>query len=286
MIPIKHISSIAEMHSLVKGLKQEGKTIGLVPTMGFLHKGHISLIEASTKMTDVTIVSIFVNPTQFAPNEDFDKYPRDIKRDSEMLQEAGADYIFLPSADEIYPGGFQTYVDVQEITRKIEGEFRPTHFKGVTTIVSILFNCVKPDFAFFGQKDGQQAAVIKRMVKDLKYDIKIIINPTLRDPDGLAMSSRNVYLSPLEREKALLLYKSLKQAEELIRSGEHNAKTIIKKINNNFLTESSIHLNYISIVEESLFQEIETLVQGKSYLILIAAKVGKTRLIDNLLINL
>jgi pantoate--beta-alanine ligase len=254
--------------------------------MGFLHKGHLSLIEASKKKTDITIVSIFVNPAQFAPNEDFSTYPRDLNRDSKLLEEAGVDYLFYPSADEIYPPGFQTYVDVSEMTKRIEGEFRPTHYKGVTTIVAILFNCISPDFAFFGQKDAQQSAVIKRMVEDLKYPVEVIVCPIIREQDGLAMSSRNIYLNPQEREKALVINTSLKQAEEIIAAGERNTVTIIKKINNNFIKETSIHINYLRIVEAQTFKEINKLESGMDYYILIAAKVGSTRLIDNNLIHI
>jgi pantoate--beta-alanine ligase len=254
--------------------------------MGYLHKGHLSLIEESKKRADVTIVSVFVNPSQFAPNEDFSAYPRDIKRDSSLLELAGIDYLFFPSAADIYPENFQTYVDVTQISKIIEGEFRPTHFKGVTTIVSILFNCVNPDFAFFGQKDAQQAAVIKQMVRDLKYAIEIVICNIIREHDGLALSSRNVYLNPEEREKALIISKSLKQAEEIIKAGERNTTIIVKKINNNFIKESSIHLNYIRIVCADTFKEVSKLESGKDYYCLIAAKVGTTRLIDNSLIHI
>ena len=253
--------------------------------MGSLHKGHLSLIEESKKGADITIVSVFVNPTQFSPNEDFNAYPRDIDKDSGLLEQAGTDYLFFPSAGDIYPDDFQTYVDLTEMSKTIEGEFRPTHFKGVTTIVSILFNCVRPDFAFFGQKDAQQAAVIKRMVKDLKYAIEIVICPIIREPDGLALSSRNVYLSPEERVKALILSNSLKQAEEIIHSGERNTVVIVKKINNSFLKEKSIHLNYIRIVNPESFKEVDKLEKGNDYYCLIAAKVGSTRLIDNKLIH-
>jgi pantoate--beta-alanine ligase len=254
--------------------------------MGYLHKGHLSLIEESKKRADVTIVSVFVNPAQFAPNEDFGTYPRDLERDSSLLETVGTDYLFFPSAEEIYPENFQTYVDVTEITKRIEGEFRPAHFKGVSTIISILFNCVKPDYAFFGQKDAQQSAVIKRMVDDLKYNIEVVICPIFREPDGLAMSSRNVYLSLQEREKALMINKSLKQAEELIITGERNTVAIVKKINNNFIKERSIHLNYIRIVNADTFKEVDKLESGKDYYCLIAAKVGSTRLIDNNLIHI
>jgi pantoate--beta-alanine ligase len=254
--------------------------------MGYLHQGHLSLIEESKKRADITIVSVFVNPTQFAPNEDFSAYPRDIDRDSSLLEQAGTDYLFFPSAADIYPDNFQTYVDVSEISKIIEGEFRPTHFKGVTTIVSILFNCVRPDFAFFGQKDAQQAAIIKRMVRDLKYAIDVVICPIVREPDGLALSSRNVYLSPEEREKALIISKSLKQAKEIIHAGERDTIAIVKRINNSFIKEKSVHLNYIRIVNAETFKEVNKLETGKDYYCLIAAKVGSTRLIDNNLIHI
>jgi len=254
--------------------------------MGYLHKGHISLIKESKKKTDVTVVSVFVNPTQFAPNEDFSKYPRDIEKDTMLLSEEGVDFLFYPSVKEIYSDNYQTSVEVSDITKILEGEFRPTHYKGVTTVVAILFNCVNPDFAFFGQKDAQQTAVIRQMVNDLKYDIEIVVCPIVREDDGLAMSSRNIFLSPIEREKALIINKSLIQANDIIVSGEHNVKNIIKKINNNFIRESTVHLHYLRIVKAETFKEIEKLEVKKSYYVLIAAKVGTTRLIDNLLIHL
>ena len=254
--------------------------------MGFLHKGHISLVKESQKKADITIVSIFVNPTQFAPNEDFSKYPRDLEKDSQLLLNEGVDYLFCPTVEEIYSTNHQTYVDVTEITKILEGEFRPTHYRGVTTVVAILFNSVYPDFAFFGQKDAQQTAVIRQMVADMKYEIEIVVCPIIREEDGLAMSSRNIFLSPAERDKALVISKSLNETSELISSGDHNVKNIIKKVNNNFIKESSIHLNYFRIVHADTFKEIDELKLGNSYFILVAAKVGNTRLIDNLLIHL
>jgi pantoate--beta-alanine ligase len=254
--------------------------------MGYLHEGHLSLIKESKKRADITIVSIFVNPTQFAPSEDFSKYPRDIDRDTRLLESIGTDYLFSPPVEEIYPENFQTYVDVTEITKRIEGEFRPTHFKGVTTIVSILFNCIRPDYAFFGQKDAQQSAVIQRMIIDMKYNIELVICPIVREPDGLALSSRNVYLSEENRTKALLLNNSLKNAEDIIKAGERNTIVIIKKINNNFIKESSLHVNYIRIVDAKTFKEVDKLESGKDYYCLIAAKVGATRLIDNNLVHI
>jgi pantoate--beta-alanine ligase len=274
------------MQEICLALKGDRKTIGFVPTMGYLHKGHLSLIQQSSKENDINIVSIFVNPAQFAPNEDFTKYPRDIKRDNDLLIQLKVDFLFTPDAAEIYPEGFQTYIDVTGITKKQEGEFRPGHFKGVTTVVAMLFNIVLPDRAYFGQKDAQQCAVIKRMVKDLKYFTDIIICPIVREDDGLAMSSRNVYLSPEERKKSLIIYQSLKQAEQIIREGDKSVSSIIKKINRNFLEEKTIQLNYIRIVESESFSESEILIEGKSYFVLIACRIGKTRLIDNLFITI
>ena len=267
-------------------LRSGRKIIGFVPTMGFLHDGHASLIRKSKEQCDVTVVSIFVNPTQFAPNEDLESYPRDIESDKLLLRKNNVDFLFLPSAEEIYPPNFNTYVEVFGLTNKFEGEFRPTHFKGVTTIVAILCNIVKPHKTYFGQKDAQQACVIKKMTKDLQFDFNLVICPTVREPDGLAMSSRNAYLTNDDRQKALLLSQSLEEAKKLIDAGESNALIIVKKMNNNFIPEKSIHLNYISVVEVDSFSEADILEAGKSYFILIAAKVGKTRLIDNVLVHI
>jgi pantoate--beta-alanine ligase len=273
------------MHQLSSSLKLDGKKIGLVPTMGFLHEGHISLIKKSRSVSDITIVSIFINPAQFAPTEDFNQYPRDLERDKKILEENDVDYLFLPDQKEIYTPDFQTYVEVTNLTKHLEGEFRPTHFKGVTTIVSILLNCVKPDFAIFGQKDAQQAAAIKQMVKNLKYDLEILLCPIIRETDGLALSSRNIYLTPDDRTKALLLNKSLLKAKEVIDSGERNVKKIVKSMNTYFAAEKTIHLNYIRIVKAEDFIEAEELEEGENYYVLIAAKIGNVRLIDNILIS-
>lgn len=253
--------------------------------MGFLHEGHLSLVRESRKKCDITVVSIFVNPSQFAPSEDFSKYPRDMERDLSILNKEGTDYVFTPGTEEIYPDNFQTYVEVTGITKRHEGEFRPTHFRGVTTIVSILFNIIKPHKAFFGQKDAQQASVITRMVKDLNYDIDVVICPIVREPEGLAMSSRNIYLTPEQREKASVILKSLLTAEQMVTSGQRDAFSIIKAVNNYFLKESSVHLNYIRVVEKVSFTEPEILENGKEYYVLIACKIDTTRLIDNLLLK-
>ena len=250
--------------------------------MGFLHEGHLSLIRQSKKTCDKTIVSIFVNPTQFGPSEDFKSYPRDVQRDNKLLEDEGVDFLFLPSTEEIYPKDFQTYVNVESITKKLEGEFRPTHFRGVATVVLILFNCIQPDYAFFGQKDAQQLTVIKQMVKDLKLDLKIIGCPIVRESDGLAMSSRNVYLSSSERNDALVLYRSLELAKKIISSGEKRVNIILSDINELFIKVTSANLDYIKIVEADTFEIVDELEKGKEYFVLVACKIGMTRLIDNI----
>ncbi len=280
-IQIKTVTTVEEMHKLSSRYRKEGKLIGLVPTMGFLHEGHLSLVEKSKSICDITVVSIFVNPTQFAPNEDLSSYPRDFERDKNLLTQKGVDIIFCPSVEEIYPGDFQTNVEVSDITKILEGESRPTHFKGVTTVVSILFNSISPHYAFFGQKDAQQVTVIKRMVNDLKFDLKIVVCPIVREKDGLAMSSRNFYLSKKEKEDALVLHKSLKLGSELIHLGERNPKEIIIKMKVLIQQVSSSNLDYIKIVDANTFKLAEDLIEGKEYYILIACKIGKTRLIDN-----
>jgi len=254
--------------------------------MGFLHEGHLSLIKESKKSCDITVVSIFVNPTQFGPSEDFDNYPRDVESDNKLLEDEEVDYLFRPSTEEIYPKNFQTYVNVEYVTKKLEGEFRPTHFRGVSTVVSILFNCIQPDYAFFGQKDAQQLAVIKQMVKDLKLDIKIIGCPIVRESDGLAMSSRNVYLSSSERNDALVLYRSLELAKKLIDSDERRVNVILSDMTELFSKIPSVNLDYIKIVESDTFEFVDKLEKGKEYFVLVACKIGMTRLIDNTKISI
>jgi pantoate--beta-alanine ligase len=253
--------------------------------MGFLHEGHLSLVRKSKELCNDTVVSLFVNPTQFAPSEDLEQYPRDIERDKKLLIDEGVDYLFMPDTDQIYTKNFQTYVNVEEVTTNLEGQFRPTHFGGVTTIVNILFNCVKPDYAFFGQKDAQQAAVIKRMVKDLKLRINLIICPIIREPDGLAMSSRNIYLSANQRKDALVLNHSLNIAKKMINEGERKSALIIAEIHSLINSVRSSNLDYIKIVESNSFEVVDELEQGSEYYILIACRIGSTRLIDNELIK-
>lgn len=265
--------------------KREGKTIGFVPTMGFLHEGHLSLVRKAREAADSVVVSIFVNPTQFAPNEDFSKYPRDEEKDKSLLEAEGVDCVFIPSALEIYPEGFQTYVEVTGITKGLEGQSRPTHFKGVTTVVTILFNSVMPDVAVFGQKDAQQAAVLRRMALDLRMNIQIIVSPIVREADGLALSSRNVYLSEKERKDALVLSRSLRYADEMITSGERDSEKIIQEMKKKFDRVDSAHPDYIKIVDSKTFEDAVALSAGGEYFILIACRIGKTRLIDNLLVK-
>lgn len=286
MEEIKIITTVKEMHNYSNKLIREGKKIGFVPTMGYLHDGHLSLVKKAKEYSDVVIVSIFVNPTQFAPNEDFNQYPRDFERDLELLKKEKVSAVFYPNADEMYPKIFQTYVENIEVSKILEGEFRPTHFKGVTTVVSMLFNCVKPNVAVFGQKDAQQAYIIDRMVKDLKFDIDIIVSPIIREADGLAMSSRNIYLNTQERQDALVLYKSLNLAKELIENGQTEVSLIKEKMIGIINSVKSSKLDYIAIVDKNSFLPVEKLEKNNVYYILIACRIGKTRLIDNMLINL
>jgi pantoate--beta-alanine ligase len=254
--------------------------------MGYLHEGHLSLIRLAKEKSDVVITTIFVNPLQFAPNEDYDRYPRDFERDVKLAQSAGCDIIFHPSVEEMYPQNFLTYVEVDKLTKVLEGEFRPTHFRGVTTVVAKLFNITKPHIAVFGQKDAQQALIIKQMVRDLNFDIEIIVAPIVREPDGLAMSSRNVYLSDSERKDATVLYESLKLAEKLIENGERNSKNIILKMEELIKSKPTAKIDYIAIVEPETLEKVETLSEGKEYLIALAVRIGSTRLIDNTIVKI
>jgi pantoate--beta-alanine ligase len=257
--------------------------VGFVPTMGYLHAGHISLVQAAKADCASVAASIFVNPTQFGPNEDLAKYPRDLPRDLALLEAAGVDLVWTPTVDVMYPVGFQTWVEVDGLTRLLEGEVRPGHFRGVTTVVAKLFNAVTPDKAYFGQKDAQQAAVIRRMTKDLNFPIEIVVCPTLREPDGLAMSSRNVYLSPAERQAAPVLFRSLSAAQAAYQSGEQNAEKLRTLVRETVASEPLARLQYISCADYDTLEELDTL--GGKALISMAVFMGKTRLIDNFLIE-
>ena len=277
---MKIIHSVADMQAEAEALRRSGQTIGFVPTMGYLHEGHLSLLRIARKRADVTVMSIFVNPTQFGPNEDLERYPRDFERDERLAREEGCDILFYPSAEEMYPYPYRTYVVVEEITHVLCGKSRPTHFRGVTTIVAKLFNIVKPHFAVFGQKDAQQVIVIKQMARDLNFNLDILTGPIVREPDGLAMSSRNVYLSADERKDALKLYKSLTEAKRLIEAGERDALKIKNAIERILSQGKSVRTDYIEIVDTTNLKPVEK-IQG-DVLIALAVFVGKTRLIDNI----
>ncbi|MDQ3798395.1 MAG: pantoate--beta-alanine ligase [Acidobacteriota bacterium] len=272
------------MASLTRKLRRENKTIGLVPTMGALHEGHLSLVAEARQMCDVVIVSIFVNPAQFGRGEDFEKYPRDLTADAALLTEYQVDYIFAPDTEEIYPEGFSTYVYVEGLTETMEGISRPGHFRGVATVVTILFNTIRPDFAFFGQKDAQQAAVIKRLTRDLGFDAEIILLPIVREENGLAMSSRNAYLTDEERQRASIIYQALRKAKLAFREGERNAGRLAEIIREKIQTEPLADLDYVEIVDNETLEPVEK-IDDKPTLIAVAARFGKVRLIDNMILN-
>ena len=277
---MKIIKSVKEMQAEAERLRNEGKTIGFVPTMGYLHEGHLSLMRIAKSHADVVVISIFVNPTQFGPEEDLDKYPRDFQQDERLANEVGVDVIFYPSVHEMYPREYHTYVNVEEITETLCGASRPDHFRGVTTICTKLFHAVKPHFAVFGQKDAQQAAVIRRMIKDLDFDMEIIVGPIVREKDGLAMSSRNVYLTPPQRQDALSLHQSLRMADDMIKNGERNANTIIRAMRDHIESKKYTRIDYISIVHPETLKSLQK-IQARG-LIALAVFVGNTRLIDNI----
>lgn len=277
------IAGVNEMQQRSEQLRTEGKTIAFVPTMGYLHEGHLSLMREAREKGDVLIISIFVNPTQFGPGEDYERYPRDMKRDFQLAQEVGVDIIFTPSVPEMYPAGFQTFVEVEKVTENLCGISRPHHFRGVTTVVTKLFNIVKPHLAIFGQKDYQQLVTINRMVADLNMDIEIIGLPTVREADGLAMSSRNAYLNPEERKAAQSLYRSLHTGEELFRQGERSTKVILREIRKIIEGEALTQIDYAKICDPQTLEDIEEI--EKEAVIALAVKIGKTRLIDNLILE-
>lgn len=278
------IETIKELRSLVGSYKREGKTIGFVPTMGFLHEGHLSLIRRAKTDNDIVVVSDFVNPTQFAPNEDFDSYPRDIERDEQLAKSAGADIIFYPSVSEMYPKGSSTFVEVEgDITKVLCGASRPSHFRGVTTVVAMLFNIVKAHKAYFGQKDAQQAAVLIQMVRDMHMDIELIICPIVREEDGLAMSSRNTYLSDEERKQALILSQALKVAKAAFDGGENSIASLKEIITNKINEMPLANIDYVSIYEYPSLKVINNI--EEKAIAAVAVKFGKTRLIDNIILE-
>ena len=280
---MKVISSVKEMQESGDHIRREGRRIGFVPTMGYLHEGHLSLIDIARQNSDVVVVSIYVNPTQFGRGEDFSRYPRDLNRDRGMAEQRGVDILFVPSDSEMYLPGHSTFVDVEGISQVLEGEIRPGHFRGVTTVVAKLFNIVKPDVAVFGQKDAQQAFIIRKMVNDLNFGIEIIVGPVIRERDGLAMSSRNVYLSRQERKEAPILYQSLVLAGSLIRGGESDLSKVELEMSKLIRRESTGSVDYITFVNPDTFRKVETIRGLKQVLCLIAVRFGSTRLIDNMI---
>jgi pantoate--beta-alanine ligase len=269
-----------ELQTFIKKLKKEGKTIGFVPTMGYLHEGHLSLVRCAKKDNDLVVVSIFVNPTQFGKNEDYDRYPRDLQRDLKLLEREGVDIVFAPKVEDMYPPGFSTYVEETKLSQPLEGKFRPGHFRGVCTVVNKLFNIVQPDRAYFGEKDYQQLLVIKKMVEDLNMDIEVVGCPIVREPDGLAKSSRNVYLSEEERRQATALYKSFLLAQKLVEEGLRDAKKLREEILN-FLKQFPLikEIDYVEIVDPQTLEPVKEIKGGER--ILIAVRMPSARLIDN-----
>jgi pantoate--beta-alanine ligase len=276
------VHTVSEMKKLSNEDLKSGKNIGFVPTMGYLHKGHLSLVEAARKENDIVVVSIFVNPTQFGPNEDYSRYPRDLERDLRLLEPFGVDYVFVPSVEEMYPPFYSVYVEETELSKYLCGASRPGHFRGVCTVVAKLFNIVKPTRAYFGQKDAQQFRVLRRMVENLNMDVEMIEMPIVREEDGLAMSSRNVYLNEDERKEATRLYKSLLRAKELIDSGERDVQKIKQEMFK-VLEHPLLRIDYVEIVDEKTLRPVDKI--ESKIIIALAVFVGKARLIDNMIFD-
>lgn len=276
------IESINEMRSLTITLRSKGNLVGLVPTMGYLHAGHLSLIETAKTRADKIVVSIFVNPTQFAPSEDLTAYPKDRERDLELCREAGVDVVFLPSVEEMYPKGYSTYLVEETISKLMCGISRPSHFRGVTTVVGKLFSIVRPDLAVLGQKDAQQAAIIKKMSADFHFGIDIMVVPTVREEDGLAMSSRNKYLNSFQREEALVIYQALEKAKKMVDSGLRNTDRVIAEVTHVLGTKRRVRVIYVNIVDRDTMEMVREIVPGKA-LLAVAVWVDEIRLIDNIL---
>jgi pantoate--beta-alanine ligase len=272
------------MQETAKRFRRDGKILAVVPTMGYLHRGHASLIECARSRADVVITTIFVNPAQFAPNEDFNRYPRDFDHDKIIAVAAGTDIIFFPDAAEMYPKEFKSYVEVEGASRILEGAFRPILFRGVTTVVAKLFHITKPHIAVFGQKDAQQAFIIRKMVNDLNFDIDIILAPIVREEDGLALSSRNIYLNETELKNALVLYRSLQHAAKRIQDGEHHAAVIRVEMENLIQSGNPSQIDYIAFVNQENFSEVEN-IEPPEVLAALAVRFGATRLIDNIRIQ-
>lgn len=277
------ISGVAEMQALAGETRRQGKRIALVPTMGFLHQGHLSLMLEGRRRGDLLVVSIFVNPTQFGAGEDYEAYPRDMERDQDVARQAGVDIIFAPTAREMYPAHYQTYVSVEEVTRHLCGASRPTHFRGVTTVVCKLFTIVKPHTAIFGEKDFQQLVVIRRMVTDLNLEVEIVGMPTYREPDGLAMSSRNSYLTPPERAAALCISRALKEAAARFGQGERRAEAIVQAARDSIAAEPLAGIDYLTLCDTEELKDMEQI--DREAVLAVAVKIGRARLIDNVVLK-
>jgi pantoate--beta-alanine ligase len=280
---MKIAQTIPQAQAICPAFRTQGRRLGLVPTMGALHEGHLSLVRAARAKTDAVAVSIFVNPTQFGPNEDFTKYPRNFERDCELLEREGVAVVFAPSAEEMYGKGSATWVEVEGLSDRLCGKSRPGHFRGVATVVAKLFQIIQPDAAFFGQKDAAQVAIIRRMVRDLNIPVGIEVCPIVRDPDGLALSSRNAYLTPEERKSALALYRALKRVETVFDSGERDTVALISAATTELSGERGVRLDYFEIVDTDTLEPQPTI--NRKALVAVAGLVGKTRLIDNILLE-
>ncbi len=272
------------MASIARKLRRETKSVGFVATMGALHEGHLTLVKEARKMCDVVIVSIFVNPAQFSEGEDFEKYPRDLTADASLLAEYEVDYVFAPETQEIYGDGFSTYVYVESLTETLEGASRPGHFRGVATVVTILFNSIRPDFAFFGRKDAQQVALVKRLTKDLGFETEIVVMPIVREESGLAMSSRNAYLTTEERDKASIIYQALREAKIAFKNGERHASKLTEIVRQKIESEPLARIDYVAAVNGITLEPIEK-IDDSGILLAVAVRFGKIRLIDNIILN-
>jgi pantoate--beta-alanine ligase len=278
--PVKQIRKVREMKKYLKEVRSRRRKVVLVPTMGYLHEGHLSLVREARRLGSVVVVSLFVNPVQFGPNEDLDRYPRDIRRDLRKLRREGVDVVFCPDAAEMYPERYQTYVDVTEVTRDYCGASRPSHFRGVATVVTKLFTIIQPDVAIFGEKDFQQLVVIRRMAQDLALDVLVVGMPTVREEDGLAMSSRNAYLSPAQRQQATTIYRGLRKAKQLLDSGERDAAELAAIAVDLLREEHDLVIDYVAVCDPETLERIPEV--EKEAVLLVAVKVGDTRLIDNI----
>ncbi len=278
------IREVREMQRIVEDARVDGSLVGLVPTMGFFHEGHLALMRAAREECDLVVVSLFVNPTQFGPAEDLESYPRDLESDLRQAEGAGVDYLFSPEVEEMYPDGYGTFVEVERLSGVMCGEHRPGHFRGVATVVAKLFNIIPAHRAYFGQKDAQQLAIIRRMAADLNFPVEIVAVPTVREEDGLAMSSRNTYLDEEERARATVLYRGLRRAEEMIGSGERRAGRIRRAVEREISAEPGVRLEYVAICDNIHLEPLETL--DGQVLVAVAVRVGKARLIDNMLFEI